>query len=76
MVGVRMTQAQLMDILGQFGFESVPTEGMFDPSLHEAVERVPTAEPCEGTIVGVVRPGYKLHDRLLRPAQVKVAVRP
>jgi molecular chaperone GrpE len=47
----------------------------FDPNLHEAVEGVPADESSEGTIVRVLRKGYRLHDRVLRPAQVAVAVR-
>jgi len=52
-------------------------EGMyFDPEQHEAVERIQTREPCEGTVMKVLRKGYKLRDRVLRPVQVAVAVPP
>jgi molecular chaperone GrpE len=40
------------------------------------VDRIETADPCEGTVLRVLRRGYRLHDRVLRPAQVVVAVRP
>jgi molecular chaperone GrpE len=75
MLGVRMTYQQMMDLLRQFGLEPIEAQGFFDPALHEAVERVETdGEPCEGTIVGQVRKGFRLHDRVIRPAQVRVAV--
>ncbi len=76
MDGVRMTYQQLMNILAQFGLQPIEAEGSFDPELHEAVERQPTSEVSEGTILAQVRKGYKLHDRVARPAQVKVAVAP
>ncbi len=73
--GVAMILQQLRDITGSFGLEAVPTVGeYFDPAVHEAVERVETDAACEGSIVGEVRKGYKLNGRLLRAAQVRVAV--
>lgn len=75
--GVCMILGQLMDVLSGFGVQKIASVGQFfDPALHEAVERVETDDPCEGTIVEEVLPGYMLHDRLLRPAKVKVAVTP
>ncbi len=76
--GYEMILQQLKDALARHGLEEIPAQvGMcFDPERHEVMERVPTAETAEGTVVRVVRKGYKLHDRLLRPAQVAVSVRP
>lgn len=75
--GVCMILQQLQDLLGRFGVERIQaTDQFFDPALHDAIERVETNEVCEGTIVEEVLPGYKLNDRVIRPARVKVAVEP
>jgi molecular chaperone GrpE len=76
--GYEMVLGQLRDVLTRFGMTEIPVEPgtFFDPAVHEAVERVVTEEPCEGTVVRVLRKGYRLHDRVLRPAQVAVAVAP
>lgn len=76
--GYEMVLGQLLDVLTRFGMTEIPVEpGMaFDPAVHEAVERVVTPEAPEGTIVRVLRKGYRLHERVLRPAQVAVAVAP
>jgi molecular chaperone GrpE len=49
---------------------------MFDPNLHQAVERVESDEVEDQAILGEFQRGYKFKGRLLRPAMVKVAVRP
>ncbi len=75
--GVRMILDKLRSVLSAFGVEPIEAEGKpFDAYLHEAVERVETAEVEEGTIVEEVERGYKYKDRLLRPSRVKVAVAP
>ena len=76
--GYEMILQQLKDVLAGHGLEEIETvEGMFfDPEYHEATARIPTTDPCEGTVMGVVRKGYKLRDRVLRPVQVAVAVAP
>ena len=48
----------------------------FDPQVHEAVRRVPSSEHPPGTVVEVYQKGYKLKDRMLRPAMVAVASEP
>jgi molecular chaperone GrpE len=48
----------------------------FDPTLHEAVSREESGDVKAPTVVGELRRGYRMHDRLLRPAMVKVAVPP
>lgn len=59
--------------LGPFGLERLDPQGdPFDPMLHEAVERAPDDELAEPVVVEVLRPGYRLGDRLLRPAVVRV----
>ncbi len=75
--GYEMVLAQLRDVMARYGLSEIPAEGVFfDPAVHEAVESQALEEPCEGTILKVLRKGYKLHERVLRPAQVVVAVRP
>jgi molecular chaperone GrpE len=73
--GVEMIHRQMQELLRRFGVEEVPAIGQpFDPTLHEAVAREESAEAKTATVVAELRKGYKLHDRLLRPAMVKVAV--
>jgi molecular chaperone GrpE len=75
--GVTMILDQLLGFIEQNGVVRIDPEGeQFDAARHEAVEAVATADVPENTIVGVVQPGYMLHDRLLRPAKVRVAVAP
>ncbi len=75
--GVQMVYEQLMNTLEQFGLQPIePVGETFDPQHHEAVERhlVAADDPAVGTVTEVLRPGYRLHQRVLRPAEVKVAV--
>ena len=75
--GFEIIYRQLLDALKRFGLERIETEGKpFDPHVHQAVERVESSEHEDGTIVEDVRHGYKLRDRVLRPALVRVAFRP
>lgn len=75
--GVRMTYEQLLAELRKFGLEQVHASGkVFDPGLHEAIARVPWEGEPEGTVLTEERKGYLLNGRLLRPAQVTVAIRP
>lgn len=53
-----------------------PTEEKFDPWEHEAVEMVPADEYPEHTVLGVIQPGYKFRDKILRPAKVRVSTIP
>jgi len=74
MCGIELVQKEFHRILEENGVERIKTEGeVFDPNVHEAVLAVETDEHPEGMITEEVRAGYKLKDRLLRPAQVKVA---
>ncbi len=75
--GVTMIVDQLLGFIEQNGVTMIDPRGeQFDAALHEAVEAVPTTDVVENTIVDVIQPGYMLHDRLLRPAKVRVAVSP
>ncbi len=75
--GMEMVKKQLDDFLGRQGVEEVPAEGQpFDPNLHEAVSQEECADTEEGNVLRVIRRGYKMTDRLLRPANVVVAKAP
>jgi len=65
---------RLLSVLQEVGVEAIETKGQnFDPNLHEVVMVESTADYPQGTVIAEIRPGYKLGDRLLRHAQVKVA---
>jgi len=70
--GVRLVHRQLADALRKEGLEEIPTDGKFDPHLHEALLAQP-AEAEEGMVIEVLQKGYRLGDRVLRPARVVVA---
>jgi len=75
--GVNMIGQQLKSILAEAGLEEVDATGKtFDPNLHEAVSQKETADVPEGHVVQQLRKGYKLKERLLRPATVIVAKHP
>jgi molecular chaperone GrpE len=75
--GVTMIQQQLKTILAETGREEIDAAGKpFDPSLHEAVSQQETSETPEGHVSQQLRKGYKLKERLLRPATVIVAKKP
>ena len=75
--GIAMIQQQLKSILAETGLEEIDAAGKpFDPMLHEAVSQMETADAPEGRVVQQIRKGYKLRDRLLRPAAVIVAKKP
>jgi len=72
--GFRMTAQQIEKVLDTHGCKTIDTVGQpFDPAVHDAIlqQTVPDAVP--GTIVGMASRGYRLHDRVVRPAQVIVA---
>jgi molecular chaperone GrpE len=76
-VGVTMIHGQLRGIFTDAGLEEINAVGQaFDPSLHEAVSQQETSEVPEGQVVQQVRKGYRLRERLLRPASVVVAKKP
>lgn len=72
--GVEMVLGQLKTILREAGLEEIDATGqVFDPAWHEAVSQQETTEAPEGSVVQQLRKGYRLHQRLLRPASVVVA---
>lgn len=74
--GVELINRQLGGVLEGLGVEVVPTVGeLFDPHVHEAVATEETGEVEPDTIVQEMQRGYRLGDKLLRPAMVKVATR-
>ena len=75
--GVELIYQRLYEALKKLGLEPLETEGRtFDPNLHQAVERVSTDESEDQTILGEFQRGYNFKGRLLRPAMVRVAVKP
>lgn len=75
--GFELIHKQLLDNLARLGVERIdPTGKLFDPHLHQAMDRMETVEREDGTIVQVFQPGYIFHGRVLRPAMVRVAVHP
>lgn len=73
--GVLMIYKQLFEVLQRHGLKPIDEAGVtFDPNFHEAVVREEDDSVANHTVVAVLQKGYFLHDRLLRPALVKVAV--
>ena len=71
--GVRLVHRSLLGILAQEGLAEIETDGAFDPHVHEALLAQPAAEAEPGSVVQVLQKGYRLGDRVLRPARVVVA---
>jgi molecular chaperone GrpE len=71
--GVRLVHRALADVLARTGLAEIETDGAFDPHVHEALltQAMDGAEP--GSVVEVLQKGYRLGDRVLRPARVVVA---
>jgi molecular chaperone GrpE len=75
--GIAMIQQQLKGALTEAGLEEMDASGKpFDPTFHEAVSQQETDIVPEGQVIQQIRKGYKLRDRLLRPAAVIVAKKP
>jgi molecular chaperone GrpE len=75
--GVALVQSNLLDILGRSGLTSIGAlDQLLDPNVHEVVMQQPRTDVTPGTVVEVLEPGYRLHDRVLRPAKVVVAAPP
>ena len=71
--GVDLTLKQLTGALGKFGVQAVETVGHpFDPGAHQAVSQVPSDSVAADHVVDEFQKGYRLHDRILRPAMVSV----
>jgi len=75
--GIELIDKQFHDALAKLGVQPVPAEGeVFDPNLHQAVQMVDTDEAEDNHVIDELQRGYKLKDRLLRPAMVRVARNP
>lgn len=75
--GFELIYRQLQAALAKFGVTPIKAVGeRFDPYYHEALARIESAEQEENLVLEEVQKGYMHRDRVLRPAQVKVAVRP
>lgn len=69
-----LVHKQVIEVLKKLGLESIETEGKeFDPNFHDAVMQTPTSEHPEHTIINELQKGYKMGDKVLRPALVNVA---
>lgn len=71
--GFRLVQRKLDRILDDQGVSMINTGGAFDPNLHEAVSHEESADHEEGQIIGELRKGYQIGNRVIRPALVRVA---
>jgi len=75
--GVELIYKQLQDALAKLGVRAIPAKGEpFDPHVHEAIEMVETSDAADHEVLEELQRGYKIKDRLLRPAMVKVAKNP
>jgi len=75
--GIKLVARQFEATLAAQGLTPIPALGeKFDPTQHEAIARQETDDQEEGTIVEEMQPGYRLHDRVIRPTLVKVAQPP
>jgi molecular chaperone GrpE len=75
--GIELIYKQLQDALAKLGLQPIRSKGeQFDPRLHEAIEMVDTHDAKDHEVLDELQRGYKLKDRLLRPAMVRVARNP
>jgi molecular chaperone GrpE len=72
--GVAMVQSQLLDVMKRHGVTRIEAQGQtFDPNLHQAVMQQPSTDLPPQTVLQVLEQGYRLHERVLRPARVIVS---
>lgn len=72
--GLVLVRKLLLDSLGRYGLAAIEAEGQkFDPEWHEAMSMQPSAEHDPNTVLMVLQTGYRLHDRLIRPARVIIS---
>ena len=71
--GVRLVHRSLASLLARNGVEEIATDGKFDPHVHEALLAQPAGDREQGDVLDVIQKGYKLGDRVVRPARVIVA---
>jgi molecular chaperone GrpE len=74
---VELVRKQMLDTLARLGVAPIEAEGAaFDPQVHEAIEMVDTHDAEDNHVITELQRGYRLKDRLLRPAMVRVARNP
>ncbi|HWL32540.1 MAG TPA: nucleotide exchange factor GrpE [Gaiellaceae bacterium] len=71
--GVRLVHRSLLGLVERHGLSEIATEGAFDPHVHEALLAQPGEGAEEGAVLQVLQKGYRLGDKVLRPARVIVA---
>ena len=71
--GVRLVHRSLASLLERQGVQQIPTDGKFDPHVHEALLAQPSEDTESGAVIDVVQKGYKIGDRVVRPARVIIA---
>jgi len=75
--GKQLIMKMLTKVMGDHGLETIDPAGeTFDPEKHEAMTMLPSPEHDENTVIDVLEKGYKLHERLIRPAKVVVSRKP
>ena len=74
--GVKLVEKSLRAALAKEGLTEIDTSGRFDPHVHEALLTQPAEDAEPGSVVGVVQRGYRLGDKVVRPARVIVAADP
>jgi molecular chaperone GrpE len=75
--GFELIRRQLWETLAKQGLVRIDAVGQeFNPHFHHAIERVETTEHADGIVIGEMQPGYLFHERVLRPAMVRVASAP
>ncbi len=75
--GIRLIHGEMKTVLNKFGVQEIPAMGLkFDPNIHNALSTEPTAKVPSGHISQVFKKPYKLHDRIIRPGHVVIAVEP
>jgi molecular chaperone GrpE len=71
--GVRLVHRSLASLLQRNGIEEIATDGKFDPHVHEALLAQPAEDREQGDVLDVIQKGYRLGERVVRPARVIVA---
>jgi molecular chaperone GrpE len=75
--GVEMVLKQIDDVFAKHAAKPIPAIGQpFDPNLHEAITQIPTTEQPPGHVALEAERGYQMHDRMVRPSKVGVAIAP
>lgn len=75
--GIELIRKQMEDALARLGVQAIPAQGQqFDPRVHEAIEMVESGDYADHEVIEELQRGYKIKDRLLRPAMVRVATNP